>query len=123
MRIMNISMQSSATSMGASFNMSGVYIGHVVNCSIQLVFTGTPVGEFKLQGSNDAGSPNASQQPHLYDGVSNWSDITSSVQAVSAAGDVLYNLSNLGYNFIRVVYTRTSGTGSLTVARLNTKGV
>lgn len=116
-------MQTTATDMTASFNLPAIWLGHVCNFSVQVVFTGTPVGSFKLQASNDAGSPNASTQPLLATGVVNWTDIANSAQAVSAAGDITWNYANAGFNFVRLVYTASSSTGSLTVARLNTKGV
>lgn len=123
MRVSNISIQDSATDLGASANLNAVWIGHVVNYSIQLVFTGSPVGSFKLQASCDAGSPNASQQATLATGVSNWTDIASSSQAVSAAGNITWDVQNSGYNFVRVVWTYSSGSGTITSARINTKGV
>jgi hypothetical protein len=123
MRINNISLQDTATSLGASANLSAVWLGHICNYSIQLVFTGTPAGSFKLQCSNDAGSPNASQAATLATGVTNWTDVADSSQTISAAGDLTWQVANAGYNFVRVVWTRTSSTGSLTVARINTKGV
>lgn len=123
MRINNISLQTSATSLGASANLSAIWLGHVCNYSIQLVFTGTPVGTFKLQCSNDAGSPNAGSAATLATGVTNWTDVADSSQSITTAGDMVWNVSNAGYNFVRVVYTRDSSTGSLTSARINTKGV
>lgn len=123
MRIKNLTMQSSATSLGASANLSAVHIGHVANFAIQLVWTGSPVGTFKLQASCDEGAPSANTTAVVTSGVSNWTDIADSSVSVFAAGDIMWNVENCGYNFVRVVWARTSGTGSLTVARLNSKGV
>lgn len=67
---------------------------------IQAVFTGSPVGTFTIQSSNDQ---------------TNWDTISGSSVAISAAGSQSWNICNIGYPYLRVVYTRTSGSGSLTV--------
>lgn len=108
--------------MVGSFNLRPVWLGHICNYSIQLVFTGSPVGAFKLQGSDDPGQANGGQTPQAK-GVTNWTDITSSSQSVSAAGNIMWDVANAGYNWVRVAYTVTSGTGTLTSARANVKGV
>lgn len=123
MRIANENLISSAVSLGADANLRPIWIAHICNYSIQLVFTGTPVGTFKLQGSNDEGQINASGSSQQYTGVSNWTDIVDSSVSVSAAGNVMWNVENAGYLWVRVVYTRGSSTGSLTSARANLKGV
>lgn len=111
-----------AQDMSVSFNLTPIWLGHICNYSIQLVFTGTPVGAFKLQASDDPGNPNGGQLPQALN-VTHWSDVSGSSQSISAAGNLLYDIANCGYNFVRVVYTSTSGAGSLTSARVNLKGV
>lgn len=124
MRIANENMiASGAVSMGASFNLDPVWLGHICNYSIQLVFTGTPDGSLKLQCSNDAGTPNGAAPATMSTGVTNWTDIAGSSQSIAAAGNHVWTVENAGYNWVRVVYTRSSSTGSLTVARVNVKGV
>lgn len=97
----------SATSMGASFNSASQQLVQEVVCCIQAVFTGTPNGTFKLQISNDN---------------TNWSDYTGSDYAITTAGNVAWNVSNIGFNYLRVVYTRSSGTGSCSIT-ISGKGV
>jgi len=123
MRISNENIQSAATDMAQSFNMRAIYLGHIAQYAIQLVFTGAPVGTFKLQCSNDAGKPNAESKAEQSASVVNWTDIASSSSAISVAGNITWNAENVGYLWVRVVYTRTSGTGSVTVANANMKGV
>lgn len=115
MRTGNDTLQDAATSMGASFNLPAIWLGHICNYSIQLVFTGTPNGTFKLQASNDLGGPGLAP--------TNWTDVANSSQAITAAGDHMWQVENAGYKYVRVVYTRSSSTGSLTVANFNVKGV
>lgn len=86
--------------------------------SAQFTFTGAPVGVLKVQASDDPMyvAEGTTPQP------THWSDISGSSTSISAAGDVMYNFNGSFYNWIRFVYTATSGTGSIT-GRLNIKGV
>lgn len=118
----NLLDDSGAVSLGADATLKPVWLGYVVNSAIQLVFTGSPTGTFKLQGSNDAGSITSAADAQQYSGVTNWTDVADSEFAVSAAGDVMWDMQNIGFAWVRVVYTRSSGTGSITVARAVTKG-
>jgi len=109
--------------MGASFNLKPIYLGHIADFSIQLIFSGSPVGSFKLQASNDAGRISANSEPNQYAAVTNWTDILGSSQSITASGDHTWTGKGAGYLWVRVVYTRVSGTGTLTSARSNLKGV
>jgi hypothetical protein len=120
MRIQNSILTLSGTSMAVDIQSDEVWLGHICNFSIQLVFTGTPTGSLKLQCSNDEGAietniPNAT--------ITNWTDIAGSTQAISAAGNHTWNVQNCGYRWVRFVYTATSGSGTITSARFNVKGV
>jgi hypothetical protein len=96
---------------GVSGNMIGnitslsVNINEIVSYAIQAVFTGAPIGNIELQGSND--------------GV-NFTLIPESYAAVTGAGSYLINVELPGYSYVQVVYTFASGTGSMT-AIINTK--
>ena len=114
----------SGTVMNANLNSKAMQIQNNLFYAIQIVFTGTPTGTFKLQGScdNSATKTGAAQFPYV---VTNWTDISGSSQAVSAAGSILYNESFQAYNFVRVVYTDGSGgssTAVITVSTMNAKG-
>ncbi len=85
---------SQATLTSSSVDMTEFAIG-----AIQAVYTGSPVGTFKLQISNDN---------------STFSDYTGSSNAITVAGDFMWNLVDAGYSYVRLVYTKTSGTGSVT---------
>lgn len=75
-------------------------IQYLDNVYVQFIFTGTPVGTFQVQVSNNGTS---------------WDPITFSTQPVAsgAAGTVSLNLRALGAPYIRVAYVATSGTGTL----------
>lgn len=110
-------------SLGANAVLKPIWLGHICNYAIQMTFTGTPNGTFKLQASNDQGRPNASSEAEQSAAVTTWTDISGSAQPISAAGDHMYQVENAGYTWVRVVYTYNSGTGTITAARCNVKGV
>ena len=99
----------SGESMGASFNSSAIDILHYKCYSASLIYTGSPVGTIKIQISNDTDSPQ------------NWSDVDNSSLAISAAGSVTYEITDACSTFLRFVYTRTSGSGSMS-GNLTAKG-
>lgn len=98
--------QSTVTSLGLDMNQ-------MVLASIQAVYTGSPVGTLKLQISNDIVSAPPGGGTNLASLVTNWSDYTGSSLSISAAGDFTYNLLDIGYRWLRLVYTKSSGTGTI----------
>lgn len=123
MKISTIPVIEAPVDMSSSIETLGVYVGNIVNYSIQLVFTGSPVGSFKLQMSADPTSYVTSTKTTQLEDVLNWTDVTESVQAITEAGDHMWNVQNCGNTWTRVVYTPVSGSGSLTVANFTVKGV
>jgi hypothetical protein len=124
MRIANINLleDDGAVDLSADWESEPIWLGHIIDYAVQLVFTDTPNGTFKLQASNDPGecvNPTKSTQDAK---VENWTDVAGSEQAVSANGDILWTVQNAGYQWVRVVWTNSSGNGSLDSARANVKG-
>jgi len=116
-----------STVMNATINSQNIQVYNVYNYAIQIFFTGTPTGSFKLQSSCDS-AINALSSGN-YGGTNapvNWTDIANSTFTVAAAGNVEWNVSDPGYNWVRVVYTDTSGgtsTAIITSATFNGKGL
>lgn len=99
--------------MGSSFNSIPILLEHIQMAAVQVFFTGTPNGTFKLQGSCT---------PVQNNGVApDWSDIAGSSIAITGAGDIIYNITDIGYDQMRLVYTRSGGTGTAN-ARAVVKG-
>ncbi len=111
----------SSATLTADRTTTGYYVGQTVNYAIQLVIAGTPTGTFKLQASIDAGRPEAATEADRASAVTNWTDIADSSVSGSAAGDVMWDVANSGYLWVRVVYTFGSSTGTVT-GRISTKG-
>lgn len=109
------------TVMNATINSVAQQTYQVFGYAIQIEFTGTPTGNFKLQASTDpyVSNPTAAQLPV------NWTDVVDSTFTVSAAGNVMWNVADVEYNWVRVVYTDTSGgtsTAVISASACNLKG-
>jgi hypothetical protein len=98
--------QSSLTS--AVSNIQGVD-----NIAYQVNFSGSPVGTFDVQVSMDfqpGVSPNSAP---ANSGTLISLPLSSPVAASGSAGAAYLDLNQVSAPFIRIVYTKTSGTGSL----------
>src|ERR1019366_5264558 len=109
----------------ASFKSNGVSLNQIVLYSIEAVWTGTPVGSFNLEVSNDdvpvAPTPtNPGSNPSAL--VVNWVTYTGSSTTVSGAGNFLWNCLEAGYRWVRVSYTASSSTGTVSI-QFSGKGV
>lgn len=83
--------------------------------AIQLQWTGSPTGTFQVEGSLDY-NPGLTQT----DGGANpgqWTPLTltpAPVATGASGGLILLNLNQLAFPWIRVQYTNSAGTGTLT---------
>ncbi len=100
-------------SMAGSLTSAVVEVRNQDNIGIQLHWTGTaPVGTFSFEISSD----------YLVDiegnvqNAGNWIALTVSpaIAAAGAGDDAYVDFNQLSAQYIRVKYTRTSGTGTLT---------
>lgn len=100
-RVLDYAALVSAESMGASITTEASNILHTDRVGYQIAWTGTPTGAFTVEISNDG---------------STWVELTLST-AIAAAGsaDEAFIDAETAAKFIRLVYTRSSGTGTLNV--------
>lgn len=103
-------------SMTTSGNSTGVDCNQIALASIQASWTGsTAAGTLQLQISNDIVpvDPSTSNPvgPDPAGLVVNWSNYTGSQTAVTGSGNFTWNLVYVGFRWIRLQYTATSGTG------------
>lgn len=89
-------------SLAADYTSSTINILYLDNIGIQLVWTGTPTGTFIIQVSNDN---------------TTWGTLSptspSTISAGGSASDAEISLNQLPWKYLRVKYTRSSGTGTL----------
>ena len=115
MRIENANILSLLSSASLAGNVTGpsILIEHIYGYSFQIVWTGSPVGNFYLEASNDLGSS-----------PTTWDTIGGTTSAAGGAGGTLtYNIERAFYRWVRLRYAVTSGTGTITVCNLMEKGV
>lgn len=110
-------LQLSSTSLGADMNSGAIRIREHVGFMIQMIWTGASVdGVFKLQVSADSSSTPDS---------GSWEDLTAPVTSLytaAGAGKVAWNVNGIMASWVRVVFTRASGTGTITSANFILKG-
>lgn len=97
--------------MGGNVTGAVTNIQYLDNIGIQLNFTGTPVGTFHVQVSADYDQTAEGEVVS----AGNWINMTLSPPPIaSGSPDQIYiDILPTSAPWIRVVYTRTSGTGTL----------
>lgn len=93
-------------SLGGNVTSAAQNVKDVNSYGIQISTTGSPNGLFKLQVSLDEGSPRG-------ESATNWDDLENSQVYVNQAGSHSWNVNEAMYNWVRLVYTRVSGSGTL----------
>ena len=93
------SMISSGDMSQASISSSALDIREAHHVAVQAVWTGSsPVGTLSVQGSIDG---------------STYTEVQSASAVSGNSGSLLINLSNVAYSNLKLVYTKTSGTGTI----------
>jgi hypothetical protein len=120
----NVNIVPAGTVMNTNITSAPYNVQQIYGVAIQAVFTGTPTGTFKLQASADPATsynPAGAGQAGMAgsNNPTNWSDIEDSSYTVSAAGNYVWNVFDIMYTYIRLVYTDTSGGTSTAVLTAN----
>ena len=122
MRFDPVQIISSGDMSQSSVVSSGLDMNQMFGGSISAVFTGSPVGTLTIEISNDIVNAPIAGGANLASAVVNWSTYTGSSQAISAAGDFTYILADTNYRWLRLKYTKTSGSGTIN-AYFSGKGI
>lgn len=104
MRYASVRPTMSSATMNASLTSSAMRIEHIVGISCQASWSGggSPVGNLKLQASNDGGTT--------------WSDVPGSTATAAVSGNsgsVYIEKDGAHFRDVRVAYAFTSGTATL----------
>lgn len=115
MRVFNQQI-STNVAMNANSNSPYVPLKSIFMYCIAAIVTGTPTGTIKLQASNDPETNDTqyntteSRPPAVI--PTHWVDIDDSSFVLASAGETMWNVRDVGYNYVRVVYTDASGGSS-----------
>ncbi len=118
-----------AVPMNAAYNSPYVPLRNIYTYSMAAIVTGAPTGTIVIQASNDPETndtqinPTSGVAPAV--GPTHWVTIANSPFTLSTAGETLWNVNAVGYNYVRVQYTDASGgTSTATMSIVfNGKGV
>lgn len=89
----------SAGSMTGSLDSGQIDLTNVLGYAVQAVWSGSPVGNIIIEGSNNGVNYNS----------------VSTTAAGGGAGSLLVNNDGIHYVFLKVIYQFTSGSGTLDV--------
>ena len=103
--------------MSASINGHAIDVSSAYVYALILKWTGSPIGNLFLQVSNYVAVANEVPPD------SSFTTDTGSLVGVTGAAEQFFNVNTLGYRWVRIVYQRTSGSGTFTLAQFNSKGV
>lgn len=109
--------------LGVNYTSSVVDLQQVWVFSLQASWTGSPIGEFKLQASNDI-IPVINNQDYPVTPPVVWTTISGSVNSTTALSSASYvwNIDSPAYRWVRLSYVASTATGVLIVNGL-CKGV
>jgi hypothetical protein len=113
--------------MNTNLTSAAVPLKSIYTYCITALVSGVPNGLILLQASND---PETNDTQPLGSGAgnpapANWVNISNSTFALTASGESMWNVNAVGYNYVRVAYTDSSGgTSTATVSIVfNGKGM
>jgi hypothetical protein len=116
MRTANDTLINNPTVVAGNWESEALFVGRTMTYSFQLNFS-SATAVVKLQCSTDKGLPE-SNRPEDYN-VLNWTDIDCSDVAINGSGVGVFDVSDVGYNWVRIV---VSGNVNLDTIRFNGKG-
>lgn len=106
--------------LNANYDSPYVPLRQIYTYCMAAIITGTPTGTLTLQASNDPETndtqTNQTSGVNPAVGPSNWVTIANSSFAVSSAGETMWNVNFVGYNYVRVHYV--DGSSGASTARM-----
>lgn len=109
MRRLNATVFSATNATG---NGSQVDANQMVAVSFHAIFSdAAAAGTLKVQASNDLAADRG-QGPFT---VTNWVDVPNATATVTSGASALITIAQSCYGFVRVVWTRSAGAGTVTV--------
>lgn len=112
MRPSNSLISNNQTTTSGSFVSSIVYATNIIRASVQVTLSsGTVVGTFVLQASNDMANDKAVQfVPTNWNTIGSVTTVVASTTIVTGVNQsLLMPATEMGYNYLRVIYTGATG--------------
>lgn len=112
-------------SASASANSTPIYVGQlggIITVCGQSVITGSAEGTIRLEYSLDVPDGSSGFSPSNWNTVTDAAGNSSSASVTSATDFSFDDAGNKAYEWIRAVYTRTTGSGTLSM-RIKASGV
>lgn len=107
-----------AVTLNANYNSPYQPLKGIYTYAMAAIITGTPTGTVQIQASNDPETNdtqyNSTNLPPAV-GPTNWVTITNSPFPTTAAGEFMWNVNAVGYNYVRVQYLDSSGGASTAI--------
>lgn len=112
---------STDVALNADYTSNAIPLKNIFMFNIAAIVSDTPTGTIKLQVSND---PETNDTIPLVE-PPNWVDLLGSSFSLSDEGETMWNVHEVAFNYVRVVYTDTSsGMSDATMTIIfNGKGV
>lgn len=106
----------------ASFNSDPFPVSHMTWAAICATISGSASlnSTLKIQACVDPAQNPGTGATNI-SGLTNWVDVASTSATVTSDGSTMWNIADIGWSWLRVVYTRTTGTGAIAI-RANAKG-
>lgn len=108
-------------SLGANYTSPPLYLSEHYALQIQAVWTGSPVGAFVLQTSLNYQPGGNGQGGGPAPVAGNWDTYPNSSISSSGFNSCTWDIPASGIRWIRVMYTSSSGSGTLTVLNAEVK--
>lgn len=109
---------SSSIDLSSNWTSEAMPLEHIVQFTIQLVFTGTMTGCFYLECSSESFDLRKSNKT-----PTKWTKIEGSTQNITEGGDHTWNVEDVGFAWVRIQWENTSSSGTLSSAQINAKGM
>jgi hypothetical protein len=113
---------STTVPLNANFSSPYQQLKSIYMYTMAAIITGTPTGTISIQASNDPETNDTQTNIATVAGQSssnppskapiNWVTITNSTFVVTTAGETMWNVRDIGYNYVRVQYIDSSGGAS-----------
>lgn len=123
MKVFSVDQSASFAALASSVNGPAINVEHLEGVSfiVKTTDAGSLAGSFKLQISNNAFTGNVGVSTYQNPNAT-WLDYSGSSQAISGAEVKGWNVTDLYFKAIRLVWTSSAGAGSAEV-NIQAKGV